>query len=304
MTVEFAKKLRLTAQALGCVSQKELCARFLEINPNTQFRLANSYKWIQGRALPRSGAVYEDWARLLGLGKSAQFLTSCSLSEFVEALTAQGQHINDSSIVGEGDDGAFSLATLLQGNYAMYSLAWSKAARGLFVRGSLEIAAGSGNEIFANYSERVAGGILSFNGQVSVSHRAIHIILHDKKHQSSVLLSCHTPAPPANIITGIMAGSAYHDPESRPMAVRLICVRKLTARGDLTASNRYLESGLEEFEEDIVALGYRLNKHQSIGAICSNFLRPPNSQERVEISLAESEDLAMTFDQHLLPRNP
>lgn len=303
MTVEFAKKLRLTTQALGCVSQKELCTRFLELNPNTEFQLANSYKWIQGRALPRSGAVYDDWARLLDLGKSAQFLTSCTLSEFVEALTARYPHIDDGSIISDGDAGIFSLATLLQGSYAMYSLAWSKAARGLFIRGSLQIAPGAGDEILATYSEQVAGGTLHFDGRVSVYHRAIHIILQDQKHQHSVLLTCHMPAPPANVLTGIIAGSAYHDPESRPMAVRLICIRNLAAGSDLAERNRYLEGSLEEFDDDIAALGYRLNKHQSIGAICGDFLRPPDGQERVEISLAENEDLAMTFDQLLLPRN-
>ena len=304
MVVEFARKLRLTAQALGCVSQKELCARFLDVNPNTQFQLTNSYKWMQGRALPRSGAVYDDWARLLDLGKSAQYLTGCSLPEFVAALNERYEGVDDGPLVDDRDDGSFSLAALLQGSYAVYSLAWSKAARGLFIRGSLQITPGPDDEIRANYSERVAGGILHFDGHVSVSHRAIHILLRDRKHQSSVLLTCHMPAPPANVLTGIMAGAAYHDPESRPMAVRLICVRNLAADGDPAERNRYLEGDLDGFDADIAALGYRLNKRQSLGAICSDFLRPRDSQERVEISLAENEDLAMAVDRHLLPRNP
>ena len=97
MAVEFGKKLRITARALGCATQKELCSRFRANSPETQFRLANSYKWIQGHALPRSGAVFEDWARLLDLGKPAHFLAECSLAEFID-LVSERYHLADSEI--------------------------------------------------------------------------------------------------------------------------------------------------------------------------------------------------------------
>ena len=66
MVRDFGAKLRITAAALGCASQKDLCARFREANPGTIFELDRSYKWMQGRALPRSVGLYEDWAALLG----------------------------------------------------------------------------------------------------------------------------------------------------------------------------------------------------------------------------------------------
>ena len=129
MTVEFAKKLRIAARALGCATQKELCARFLACNPETQFRLANSYKWSQGHPQPRSGAVFDDWARVLDLDRPAQFLAECSLAEFI-ALVSTRYHLPDSELgLYLGATTPFDLADLLQGNYALYSLAWSKAAR-------------------------------------------------------------------------------------------------------------------------------------------------------------------------------
>ena len=70
MVRDFGAKLRITAAALGCASQKDLCARFREANPGTIFELDRSYKWMQGRALPRSVGLYEDWAALLGTGRS------------------------------------------------------------------------------------------------------------------------------------------------------------------------------------------------------------------------------------------
>ena len=63
MVRDFGAKLRITAAVLGCASQKDLCARFHEVNPETIFELDRSYKWMQGRALPRSARVYEDGRR-------------------------------------------------------------------------------------------------------------------------------------------------------------------------------------------------------------------------------------------------
>ena len=81
-----AAKLRLTAALLGCASQKELCAVFRQANPTTEFDLGRSYKWIQGRSLPRSPRVYKDWAGVLGMDRSADWIATCTLDAFVEAL--------------------------------------------------------------------------------------------------------------------------------------------------------------------------------------------------------------------------
>ncbi|HSF95346.1 MAG TPA: hypothetical protein VLA52_10000 [Thermohalobaculum sp.] len=52
MANDFAEKLRVTARALGCVTQKELCMLFREANSATSFTLDNSYKWMSGLSLP------------------------------------------------------------------------------------------------------------------------------------------------------------------------------------------------------------------------------------------------------------
>ena len=57
---ELPTKLLVTQELLGCASRKELCARFRDVNPRTEFDLERSHKWMQGRAKPRSGRVYED----------------------------------------------------------------------------------------------------------------------------------------------------------------------------------------------------------------------------------------------------
>lgn len=302
MAIEFASKLRMTAQALGCVTQKELCARFHEVNPQTQFQLANSYKWMQGRATPRAGAVFEDWARLLDIGKSGHFLADCSLEEFAEVLGAHYPIGEEAAESADSQAAPFSLAALLLGRFALYSLSWSKAASGVVLRGSLHVEAAQDGTPAAHYEERVAGGGLSFSGPVRAAHRALHLALDDATHQSSLFFSCHRPAPPANVLTGIIAGSAYHDAASRPMAGRFFAVRQLREDSALTDSNRYLEGGAGELARDLESLGYRFGADFDIGAICLDFLAPANSPDQLAVSLTDNESLSMAFDRPFMPR--
>jgi len=83
---DLAAKLRITAALLGCAAQKDLCARFHEVNPGTTFDLDRSYKWMQGRAQPRSARVYEDWATLLGTSTPIWHLQSCTIDEFLDLV--------------------------------------------------------------------------------------------------------------------------------------------------------------------------------------------------------------------------
>ena len=86
MAHELPAKLQVTQELLGCNSRKELCARFREINPRTEFDLDRSHKWMQGRAKPRSARVYDDWARLLGTVRTPSWLVACTLEAFVDEV--------------------------------------------------------------------------------------------------------------------------------------------------------------------------------------------------------------------------
>ena len=91
---DLAAKLRITAALLGCASQKDLCARFRRLNPAT-FDLDRSYKWMQGRAQPRSARVYEDWATLLGTASPIAHLQSCTIDEFLDLVCDHHQVSRD-----------------------------------------------------------------------------------------------------------------------------------------------------------------------------------------------------------------
>ena len=86
MAHELPTKLLVTQELLGCTSRKELCARFRDINPRTEFDLECSHKWMQGRAKPRSFRVYEDWARLLGTERPPSWLIACTVDAFVDEV--------------------------------------------------------------------------------------------------------------------------------------------------------------------------------------------------------------------------
>jgi hypothetical protein len=94
--------LRITAALLGCASQKDLCARFHAVNPDTAFDLDRSYKWMQGRAQPRSARVYEDWATLLGTGAAAAHLQSCTVDEFLHLICDRHQVRPDALVARAG----------------------------------------------------------------------------------------------------------------------------------------------------------------------------------------------------------
>jgi hypothetical protein len=83
---DLAIKLRLTSAVPGCGGRKDLCARFRAANPATHFDLERSHKWLQGRAVPRSATVYEDWAKVIGTQKPGSWIAGCSVEAFLEEL--------------------------------------------------------------------------------------------------------------------------------------------------------------------------------------------------------------------------
>jgi hypothetical protein len=295
MAVEFAEKLQLTAQALGCATQKELCARFIELNPATHFTLQNSYKWIKGRSLPRSGGVYRDWAQLLDLDRSAQFLVNCPLDIFSSLLSAR-YGLDPAGFETQPGEGTNAGArSLLEGNYACYSLAWSKAARGQLIRGTLSISLDADDSMSAHYQEQVPGGALGYSGRVHRTSRTVSMMLEDAENEHMLFISCLLPLPPGTILTGLLAGSAYHDLEGRPTAVRMLCVRSMKPHEAVAQGNRYLDTSAVTINLDLEDLGYDLRAEQEIGAACRDFLSRRGADDRIEISLSESEALAMAF---------
>jgi len=168
------------------------------VNLGSTFDLGRSYKWMQGRAQPRSARVYEDWAALLGTSSPIAQLQSCTVDEFLDlvcdrpkvsrgALAARaGIAVGAQSKPTELNSTDPLLGRHLVGAYACYSHAWSPYFHDKVIRGSLVIepAPDGAPGLAAIYCETVAFGPMQLRGPVSIVSRAVHIDLSEPLDES------------------------------------------------------------------------------------------------------------------------
>jgi hypothetical protein len=305
-------KLRVTAALLGCANQKDLCAAFRRVNPHTDFDLDRSYKWMQGRSLPRSGRLYQDWALVLGADAAhpAGWVAACSLAEFVSMLGARHGLAPEALARRAGLDPASVLASssalaagpdgYLCGSYACYSHAQSPYYRGRVVRGALlvEPASRRAQGLVATYSQAIATGRAHASGPVGIHGRTLSLELHAPgPGNAPVFCTLFLPSPPASVLAGMMCGAVAVDPGGQPpYATRIAMLRVRAAHAGLEASNRYLEAG-EAVPGDLAALGVEVPDGAGLGALLDQVLRAgdgvPGSDRLVAADYAA---LAMACD--------
>lgn len=292
---DLPEKLRATAALLGCASQKDLCAAFRRVNPNSDFDLERSYKWMQGRAVPRSARVYEDWASLVGLdGRRASWLASCVLGEFVDALCARHglergpllrrAGLNNGAGTAAAGVGAAATAAAgpdgyLCGAYACYSHAQAPYYRGRLIRGALVIepAARRGEGLVATCSQALPVGRAHASGPVRLYGGALCLELRvPSPGMAPLFCSLFRPSPPASVLAGIMcATTAMHPGGQPPYATRVAMVRvPVASAAGLEASNRYLDPAEGPLSRDLAALGLPVPDPAGLDAWLDRFLRP------------------------------
>ena len=159
MVRDFGAKLRITAAALGCASQKDLCARFREVNPG---RPSNSTARTSGR---RGAPCRAPVGPHRGLGGAARHGAAGRPGspgvhrpdEFLELVGAAGSEAEPRGLVAGGGASSTSRrsrcpaapgaakmpcpARHLVGVYACYSHAWSPYFEGRASRARLAIEA-------------------------------------------------------------------------------------------------------------------------------------------------------------------
>jgi hypothetical protein len=279
MTQEFAIKLRLTAALLGCGTHKELAARFRAVNPSTGFDLARSEKWLQGRAMPRSSQIYEDWARLLRTERPGSWLIGCTMDAFLAEICARFDAeplelwrwagMPDAPSDAAAPSSAGGGRHYLCGAYACYSHAWSPYYHGQLIRGALHIEPARGSRLAAAYSEAIAGGTVRLQGPVLLAGRTIHLDVREDGSGAPLFLSLFLPAPPASVLTGLMSGATIVGPEPEPSVSRFAAIRVAEAATPrLEASNRYIEPTATLIADDLRALGVDLaGLKDAVGAL-------------------------------------
>jgi hypothetical protein len=258
---EIDRKLRLTAAALGTVTRKDLAAAFRRVNPATPFDVDRADKWLQGRARPREAQVYEDWAKLLDLGRSGQWIAECDEEAFLDALCSRHQHDRDvlqrraKLSSGTADRAESDLAVV--GTYVSYSYSWSPYFRGRMLRGELSIAAGqTPGRLIATYSQLLPRGRFRAEGSLVVGNRSMHMELCEPG--GDALLFClFLPSLPMSILAGLVSGTTTIGPEPQPSVARIAMVRLPGPSPRLRETDAYL-SPHASVVEDLAALGLHL----------------------------------------------
>lgn len=247
MAHELPAKLQATQALLGCTSRKELCARFRDVNPRTEFDLERSHKWMQGRAQPRSIRVYEDWARLLGTERQPGWLVACTLDAFIEEVcrlfAADPQELKRRAGLDQQRPhtvaGGFAVHYLC-GAYAAYSLAWSPYFQDHLIRGALLIEPAKGNRFTARYRETLNSGSVELMGPANLVGRILHLELHEQGSGAPFYVSVFLSGRPASMLSGVASGATFAGPDPQPSSTRIVLVRAPDDAGDPVASNGYL----------------------------------------------------------------
>lgn len=288
MERDIGTKLRLTSTVLGCKSHKELCARFRDVNAHTHFDLERSQKWVQGRALPRSAEVYNDWAKVLGTQRAGTWLAGASIEAFVAemaTLFSLGPDVLSAALPTLVKASAPPIKqtanAYLCGAYAVYSPAWSPYYRGRLVRASLHIGLGKAAALPATYTESVLNNeAVRFHGEVMIASRSMHIAMREPDGGYPVFFSFYLPGPPAAALTGVMSGCTLvgHDP--RPTTTRAVAIR-VAENAPLDSTNRYLERG-ESIATDLEALGMAGAALDEVEATIRGLLEDRGGVPRIE----------------------
>lgn len=304
---DFDAKLRMTAAVLACTSRKELVGHFHRVNRSSQCTLDRLHKWLQGRSLPRSAEVLQDWASILGSQHDGAWLAGCSLTEFANELAILfGRDTNEllgsEAFAGRGTRTAqpagaaeprMSGVRFLCGSYACYSQSWSPYARGQLIRGSLVIAPGQREGLTATYSESLMNQTVRLSGSPIVARRSIFMTLIEPGGEIPIFFALFLPRPPASILTGILAGATFVSPEPEPSASRIVMVR-VPASDALEATNRYLTPQRGIVSADLANLKLIPKAPNHVDDMVQRFLLHDGDIERTELGVQS--DLAAHLD--------
>lgn len=293
MHAHFARKLQLTATALGCSTRKALCARFHSANPATICDIDRLHKWMQGRAMPREQQFFEDWRRVIASERNADWIETSSVDAFAEEL-ARGSGIALEELWrreerqrrrDDASPAVLGAQRTLHGTFACYSHAWSPRHRGKVIRGSLQIGPGPRQGLQAAYTEALITGTMRLSGEAVLSGGMLHVLLRGSAASLPLFLNLIVPGPPASVLCGILAGPTLISHAALPSATRFVAVKAPDGRA-LETTNRYMEAGASALGQDLAGAGLRIPEASRAAAALSAFLGDGAHQVSVSDQLA------------------
>ncbi len=311
MAADFDRKLRLTAAAIGCGTCKELVAAFRGVDPTTPFDTGRAYKWLQGRARPREQRVYDDWAKVLDLGRPAGWLLDCDIDVFLDVVGARYALDRDTLLrradaFGGPASGAGAPSVggdrYLCGTYLTYSHAWSPYYSGRLIRGTLSISAPiARGRLAATYTEALPTGRVSVQGAVVAVARSLYLHLREPGSEVPLFMTLFHPTPPASVLAGFLCGATFVGHDQRPSATRILAARLPAATVPTPRTDRYLEAG-ESVAADLEAGGLRLAAPAEVDAQIAGFLADSPGGGLDQIDAPTYGGLVDLFDRLLIGR--
>jgi hypothetical protein len=272
------QKLRVTAALLGAVTAKDLAAAFRRVNPATSFDVDRAHKWIQGRARPRELRLYEDWAKVVDVGRPGAWIADCELEEFIEAVCARDGCDRDTlewrmeASRRSGRTARQEPSLSLAGTYACYSQSWSPYFGGQLVRGEFSITRQhSSQRQLASYGERLPTSRFQLEGPLSASGRSMYLDLREAGGDTRMFFCLCSPTPPASVLTGFMCGATIIDPDARPSITRIVMIRLPAPSMRLRSAVAYLPSQAS-LAGDLASLGLRIPDPAAVDRGVSEFL--------------------------------
>lgn len=273
MSLSFAQKLAVTAVLLGCSTRKELCARFRAVNPATEFDLERSFKWMQGKALPRSTTIYDDWARLIGTARGGVWLAGCSVDAFLGEVCglfqADAAEVRQRAArflgerAGTGGDG-------LSGDFVSYSWAWSPFRQGWLIRGTLALRPAPAGRVAAVYTEQLdrQEGVFRGNGMRTGRTLLLALSGDEGEHMAqSLLLS----GKPSDCFCGMMQGFTLAGTTPEVAGSRIVGMR--LPQGGRPQGMGYLRPEAGAVAGDLEGCGFAPALAARLGVAVLGFLR-------------------------------
>jgi hypothetical protein len=303
------RKLRLTAAALGAVTRKDLAAAFRRANPATTFDVDRANKWLQGRARPRELGIYEDWAKLLDLGRSGQWIADCDVNAFIDAVCARhgcerealeqsGQEIPRRPAATHGADQQPDAT--LAGKFVSYSHAGSPHFLGRIIGGELSIRFDPRQKRFtAIYGQNLPTGIAHVYGSVVGTQRTLNIEL--RLPEANLLWTVclfRPPTMPASLLAGQMTGVAFLSSETEINTTRILFVRVPETLTRLS-TDAYLPADRSP-AADLAALGMPLGDPAEADRRIAAFLMAGHDRGMDRITADQYASLTEFFDYNWL----
>jgi hypothetical protein len=307
---EIDRKLRLTAGVLGTGTRKDLAAAFRRVNPATAFDVERANKWLQGRARPRELKLYEDWAKVLDLGRSGQWIAECDVDAFLDVVCARHGCDREALERRERDDAARRHDTSrngadlepdarLAGTFVSYSHAWWRYFDGRVICAELSIRpVGDPPRLIATSVQNVPTTVVELTGPVAAAPRTLNIELGHPQTGERIHFCLFRPTLLATVLVGYHTGASYLNPEAELATSRIVLIRM--PPGYVTGSiTGYLPEGLS-LAANLTACGLPMRNPAEVDRRLTAFLLAGRDRGIDRIAADEHVALTELFDQNWL----